>query len=162
MAIGMAALALAVLGNLVDADLVVPGGDGEEVGAVGRGRERKGGDGIGGRITEGDVRLKVANGARRGRRSASKYTRHCDCRFFKISTTSSRRIFRSSVMVARAQTRIAVFFAVGARSRECVPQARNNIRLKDDSCKCIRRVERVFVVYVATQWLFYKLFAKII
>lgn len=55
MFVGVAALALAILGNLVDADLVIPAGDGEEVGAVWRRREGQVGDGIRGRVGQGNV-----------------------------------------------------------------------------------------------------------
>lgn len=50
MLVDVSALTLAILGNLVDANLVIPTGDGEEIGAVRRGREGEIGDAIGGRI----------------------------------------------------------------------------------------------------------------
>ena len=82
---GVAALALAVSGNLVDSDLVVPTSDGKEVLLALAGRKRQGGDGVGGRIGEGNVRLEVAERVRCRRRAGrgSKKTRHCEL-FFRL------------------------------------------------------------------------------
>lgn len=76
--VGVAALALAILGNLVDADLVIPARDGEEVGAVWRRGEGQVGDGISGRVGQGNVQFEIADGIARGRgRGGSKESRHC-------------------------------------------------------------------------------------
>lgn len=62
-------LALAILGNFVDADLVVPAGDCEEIGSVGGWRKDEIRDAVGRRIIQRDVLLQVAHrGRRRGAR----------------------------------------------------------------------------------------------
>jgi hypothetical protein len=68
-------LALPILCDFVDADLVVPTRDGEEVG--GR-REGEVGNAVGRRLVEGDVRLEIASRLRRRRaaRRSAKETRH--------------------------------------------------------------------------------------
>ena len=66
MSVLMTPLTLAILGNLVDPNFVVPARDGKEVGRVLSRREGEVGDAVSGRITEGDVTLEIAD--RIGRR----------------------------------------------------------------------------------------------
>ncbi|KAH6604614.1 hypothetical protein Trco_006321 [Trichoderma cornu-damae] len=71
----VAALALAVLGDFVDPDLVVPARHGEKVGPVGRWGKHEIGDAVGRRIVERDVLLQIAHRRRRSiarRRGAEK------------------------------------------------------------------------------------------
>jgi hypothetical protein len=65
--VDVSALALAVGSNFVDADLVIPTGDGKKVGTVRRRREREVGDGVGGRIGKRNIILEIANGVARRR-----------------------------------------------------------------------------------------------
>lgn len=61
MLIGVSTLTGAVGGNFVNADLVIPTGDGEKVGSVWRRGEGKIGDGVSGRIGKRNVVLEVAD-----------------------------------------------------------------------------------------------------
>lgn len=76
MLVSVTALALAILGDFVDANFVIPAGHGEEVGSVGRGRKGEVGDAICRRIAERDVAFQVArrvacsHGARGGAKKA--------------------------------------------------------------------------------------------
>lgn len=76
MLICVSALALTVGGNFVDADLVVPTGDGKKVGTVWRRREREARDGVGGRVGKRNILLEVADARRRCARGAAKECRH--------------------------------------------------------------------------------------
>lgn len=76
--VGVSALTLAIGGNLVNADFVIPTGNGEEVRSVWRRGEGKVGDGIGRGVGERDVLLEIANSVacRRCGRGTAKKGRH--------------------------------------------------------------------------------------
>ena len=73
-------LALAILRNFVDPNLIVPTGYSQEVGPIRSWREREVGDGVGRRVVEGHVILELAQGVcRRGARRRAEETSHCVC-----------------------------------------------------------------------------------
>lgn len=76
MLICVSALALAVGGNFVNTDFIVPTRDGQKVGTVWRRREREAGDGVGGRVGKRNILLEVADACRRRARGAAKESRH--------------------------------------------------------------------------------------
>lgn len=78
--VSVAALALAVGCDLIDADLVIPTGNGKKVRTIWRRRESEVGDGVGGGIGERNIVLEIADSVayRCRARRASKKCRHGD------------------------------------------------------------------------------------